>query len=311
VIKDHYIRFVESDKKNRFLNYGQKCLPDGVVTDGQIKDREVFEMILDEIIDEGNLKGSKMSFCIPDSFMIIRKTLVPFEVVEDELKGHLYMQLGETIHLPFDDPILEAVSLKEKEGQNEVLLIASKESVINEFSEAFKEASLKPVVADLSNLSLYRLLFHLGVADKDDHILLIHLGLDTLQLSVFHEHKPEIFRHSKLSFNLDQFELIRNRSGQEFYEWKDEPSFLEGETREIITEIERFMSFYRFSYTKGNDQITRIVLTGDHPCMEQFERSIHGAFEVDIQSLLRPLFQTKKGYNIPPIFNDCIGLALK
>ncbi|GAA2711300.1 hypothetical protein GCM10009865_35510 [Aeromicrobium ponti] len=311
IINDHYIRFVESDKRHTFLSYRQKCLPAGVIEEGRIKDVEVFGMILDEIVEEGKLKGSKITMCIPDPFMIVRKVSVPLEITEDELKGYLYMQLGETIHLPFDDPIIEPVFLGGKGGLNEVLLIATKESVIRDYTEIFEACSLKPVVADLSILSLYRFYYHIGQANKKDHVLMVQLGMDTLQLSVFHDHYPSIVRHSKLSLTQEELELKRGRSGQEFYIWNVEQSRLDGQARDINTEIERFMNFYRFNLTKGSHQITKLILFGDHPYMDEYAGTISDSFELQVQTLIQPLFQIKKGINIPPVFNDCIGLALK
>lgn len=310
-ITDHYIRLLESDKKNTFLSYRQKCLQEGVIVEGQIRDMEVFGMILDEMVEEYKLKGSKITMSIPDPFTIIKKVLVPAEIARDELKGYLYMQLGESIHLPFKDPIFEAVFLEEKAGQNEILLIATKESVIKNYTDIFEECSLKPVVADLSILSLYRLYYHLGQANKNVHVLLVQIGLNTLQLSVFYQHHPEIVSHSRLSFSQELCELKRGSSGQEFYIWRDERNRLDGQVREVMTEIERFMNFYRFNLTKGEHQISKLILFGDHPCMEYFDTSIHNSFDIHVQSLLKPLFQTKRGYNIPPVFSDCIGLALK
>jgi type IV pilus assembly protein PilM len=311
VIKDRYIRFIESGKKNSFLSYGQKCLPEGVIVEGQIKQKEIFAMILDEIVDEYNLKGRKITFCVPDSFVVIRKVLVPFEVVEDELKGYLYMQLGDTLHLPFEDPVFEAIDIGKKSGQKEILLIATKESIIHEFTDLFKECSLKPVVADLSILSLYRLYYNLGQSEVDEHALIVQIGVDTIQLSVFANHRPEFLRLTKLPVNESQIEPFKARSGQEYFIWKDEEKELDSLARDTINEIERFMTFYRFNLTKGRNGITKLILTGDHPGMEYLEKRIEGSFEVPIQSLLKPLFQTKKGYNIPPVFTDCIGLALK
>ncbi|MGE8078443.1 type IV pilus biogenesis protein PilM [Peribacillus loiseleuriae] len=310
-IKDRYIRFVESGKKRKLLAYGQKSLPDGVVVEGQIKDRETLELIMEEMVEQWKLKGKKVSFCVPDSTVVVRKIQVTNEVPDHELKGYLYMELGQSIHLPFEDPILEAIPLGEVTGNREVLLFASRETVLNEFTELLKGASLKPDIADLSVLSLYRMYYHLGLAKQDEHVLLVQIGLDALLLSVFNEHKPVFSRHYPLEFHQDHFELSKSRSGSDFYSWMGAQNELKSQSQDITMEIERFLSYYHFNLTKGNHRISKLVLSGDHPCMETFYSDIHTAIEVSVQPLLEPLFQTKKGRNIPPVYAECIGLALK
>ncbi|PLT32393.1 type IV pilus biogenesis protein PilM [Bacillus sp. V5-8f] len=311
VMKDRYIHFLESGKDRSFLAYGQRCLPKGVVEDGQIKEHETLTMILEEIVDQHKLKGCKISFCVPDSFVIIRKVEVPLELLDEEITGYLYMELGESIHLPFEDPIIEGVPLRENGERKEVLLIASKESIVKEFSSLFKEVSLKPVVADLSLLSLYRTYYHLNVAQEDEHLLMIQIGLNSMLLSVFHKYKPIILHQFSLSFTDQEYETEKNRSGSEYFTWKGEFDRLMGEASDITTEIERFINYYNFNITKGKHQVTKILLSGDHPCMELFHERIDAAFQIDIQPLLKPLFQTKKGINIPAVYAECIGLALK
>ncbi|MDQ0219380.1 hypothetical protein ELQ35_14495 [Peribacillus cavernae] len=85
-VKDRYIRFLKSGKNRSFLAYGQKCLPEGVIVEGQIKERETLEMILDEIIGQWKLKGIRTSFSVPDSFVILRKISIPAEVMKEDLK---------------------------------------------------------------------------------------------------------------------------------------------------------------------------------------------------------------------------------
>lgn len=310
-IKDRYIRFVESGKKRKLLAYGQKSLPDGVIVEGQIKDRETLELIVDEMIDQWKLKGKKVSFCVPDSTVIVRKIHVSNEIPDHELNGYLYMELGQSIHLPFADPLIEAVPLEKTAENRDVLLFASRETVLHEFTALLKGTSLKPDIADLSVLSLYRMYYHLGLAKQDEHILMVQIGLDAFVLSVFNEHKPVFSRHYPLEFHDEHFELSKSRSGSEFYSWVGAPNELNSQSQDITMEIERFLSYYHFNLTKGNHRISKLVLSGDHPCMETFYSDIHTAIEVAVQPLLEPLFQTKKGRNIPPVYAECIGLALK
>ena len=65
-IKNHHLRFVTATKNGTLLDYGQKCLPPGVIIEGNIIDRETLLMILEEMVDRWKLKGSKLSFLVPN-----------------------------------------------------------------------------------------------------------------------------------------------------------------------------------------------------------------------------------------------------
>ncbi|MBM7691928.1 type IV pilus assembly protein PilM [Peribacillus deserti] len=310
-INDRFIRFVESGKNNSFIGYGQKCLPEGIIVEGLIKEPEILQMMMEELIMENKLKGKKLSFSVPDSYIILRLVSVPIEINEEEIVGYLYMELGETIHLPFEDPVIEAVDLGIKGTQREVLLIASKESILNEYTEMFESVSLKPEIADLSMLSLYRLYYHLNVSKEEEHLLMIQIGLDNMLLSVFHQRKPLLLSQFKLPFDGSQYEIIRNRRGQEFFTWNGKGDQFDTLSAEVLVEIERFMTYYKFNFTQGSHEVTKLLIAGDHPHMTSFQEKIVSTVDLQFESLLKPLFQTKKKTNIPPVYAECIGLALR
>lgn len=311
-IRNHHLRFVTTTKSGTLLDYGQKCLTIGVIVEGKIQDRDTLLMVVEEMVDRWKLKGSKLSFLVPNESVILRKVSVPSEIRDDELTGYLYMQLGETIHLPFENPILEAISLEgDSEGQKEVLVVATNETIVAEFMQVFEEASLKPYHADLSMLSFYRTYYHLGLAQPDEHVLFVQIGMDTMIFSVFNKHKPVLVHHIPLSYTDEQFEVAHSKSGSEFHTWKDSYDTLMVLTRDIMREIERFLTYYRFNLTQNKYSITSILVTGDHPCMETFVKYMNDQMDINVQSILKPLFQTKKGINIPPVYLECIGLSLK
>lgn len=310
-IKNRSLRFIESGKRGSFYKYGQKCLPEGIIHEGQIKDRETFTLILEEMIHDWKLKGKNVSFCIPDSVVIVRKVKIPPEILDDEITGYLYMELGESIHLPFEDPVLEAVPIVKTEKVREAILVASRESVVNEYAGVFKESGLKPTVADLSLLSVYRTYYHIGLSNSEDHLLLVQVGLDYMLLSAFYQDQPVFVRHYPIEMTDEEVAIEKSRSGAEFYTWTGSDDLLKRKSSDIRLEIERFLSYYHFNFSSGNHTITKIVITGDHPCTDIIFRDISSTVNIDVQPLIEPLFQTKKGVNIPATYIDCIGLALK
>lgn len=56
-----------------------------------------------------------MRFLVPDSRLVIRKVAIPKDIKDDEIKGYLYLEMGTSIHLPFEEPIFDVVLLEETE----------------------------------------------------------------------------------------------------------------------------------------------------------------------------------------------------
>ncbi len=118
-------------------------------------------MILEECVDEWKIRNRKVRFLIPESLVIIRKVMIPAEIKDDEINGYLYLELGTSIHLPFEEPVFDAVVLSEENDKKEILLFAAPEENVLEYSQLFSDVKLHPIQAEVSPLALYRLYEHL------------------------------------------------------------------------------------------------------------------------------------------------------
>src|SRR5690606_19109049 len=109
IIKDHVIRYVGIKDSNPLVvqRFRERYLPKGIVIEGKIQDRETLTLILEECVADWGIKNKEVRFIIPDSFVVIRKTAIPADVEEDEISGFLYLELGASIHLPFEDPVID------------------------------------------------------------------------------------------------------------------------------------------------------------------------------------------------------------
>ncbi|WP_433743435.1 type IV pilus biogenesis protein PilM [Falsibacillus pallidus] len=307
---DRYFRFLETGKNFSLIKYGQKLLPTGLIHEGEIQDYDTLFTILDQYMGENRLKRLPVYMNLLDGHTIVRKVQVPAEIPSDEIKGYLYMEIGESLHLPFEDPVLQVEELEQKEGYKEVLLLAVKESVVKTYINLLEELKCRPEVMDLSILSLYRLYYHLDLHRPDQHLLQIQLFVDCFQLSIFHDHKPIYVRYQALPDTM-QGELQRTRTGFEVMEAPDEPTGKAEHLQIMVQEIDRLINFYRYNMTKGEHQLNKFTITGDHPFLEEFTPELENQLGINIQSLAQPFFQTTKDMNIPYMLNECIGLSLK
>ncbi|GAA0333976.1 hypothetical protein GCM10008967_25920 [Bacillus carboniphilus] len=311
MINDRFVRFVETGKNKTIIKYGQKVIPSGLVKNGVIDSNEEFPSFLSQFVKESKIQRRIARFCVPDSHVILRQTNVPLEVPDSEIKGHLYFQLGQSLHLPFEDPIIEAVPKGVNNGEKEVLLVATKESTVQQYKKMLASSKLHAEAADLSCLSIYRLYYHLDLARPQEHLLIVHADSDSLVLSVFHDHKPVIIRQVQLDLPEEAIEVHQNGKYMDQLLWKGTSHQLHEMTSTVLDEVNRMMNVYRSNLAKGQYEVNKILVVGDHPCLPQFVAELNGQLAQAIESFIEPLFQTKKNVNVPALFSDCIGLGLK
>ena len=108
------------------------------------------------------------------------------------------MELGETIPVPFPNPVFDYVVVERKKEETVILLFAAPEEVVSHYTGLFEKVKLRPIAADVSPLCAYRLFYIARQMKRDDHILLIQFDQTSVNVSAFYEHKPAFMRHFPL-----------------------------------------------------------------------------------------------------------------
>ncbi|GEN51918.1 type IV pilus biogenesis protein PilM [Halobacillus faecis] len=263
VIKNHCIRYVYSKSENAWEidDTGEIVLPPHIMEDGKIKDSRELARIVENFIEGKGWSNKSLYFTVPDHSVVVRPYEVPVHVKNDEIKGFLYMQLGETLHLPFDDPAFDFSVMSENEEKKKLLLFAFPEEQIRMLDQVFSDAKLKTKAADISALSIYRLYEYLDLTSEGEHLLIIDWNLDGCVLTVFNEHVPAFINHTRSPLSMT---LWKRENGR--YVWQGDDGGGPTEfTYDQLNEVERIMDFYKFSVMNGEASVSKVLLTGDWP----------------------------------------------
>jgi type IV pilus assembly protein PilM len=308
-VKDHVVRMAElkNNKEPHVLRSEERYLPNGIIREGKIQDSETLTAILEECISEWKIKGKEIAFLVPDPVIIIRKLSIPQDVSAEEIKGYLYMELGTSIHLPFEDPVFDYTILETGEsGTKEILLFAAPEEVIHEYVSVFEEARLKPVLADISCLALYRLYYELDLIGSEENLMMVQVDIQQVNVSIFENHKPVFMRHLLMDIDSGKWEL---EPGNQLAYLGDKEEII-SPLEDIYKELDRVMSFYRYSLHQGNRQITRVLIDGDHPWLGELHEELNSRLDAPVLLLSDPDKLREKPSFLPQ-FNLNVGLGLK
>lgn len=287
VINDHSIRYLELKQTKPLipLKWGERLLPNGLITNGKINDHETLVNILEECVSDWKLRNRQVRFLIPESFVIIRKVSIPADVKEDEIKGYLYLELGTSIHLPFDEPVFDAVVLSTDKDKKEILIFAAQEDFVMEYVELFSEVKLEAVAAEVSPLAIYRLYHHLNRPTEDEDLLIVQFGLSDVNICIFENTIPFFMHHLPIDIDDEMWEKKLNGSGVYDLNFLGDKSYLSLQLEDAYKEINRLMDFYRYSLHQGRKQVRKILLNGDHPLLPQIKEDLAGRFDIPLETL--------------------------
>lgn len=308
VINDHSIRYIELKSPNEAkpLRYRERFIPQGLINNGKIIDYETLVTILEQCVAEWKIKNRQIRFLVPESLVIIRKIEIPIDVNDDEIKGYLYLELGSSIHLPFDDPVFDAVVLSQNTEKKEILLFAAQEEIVQEYVELFQDVKLKPIEAEVSPLSLYRLYYKLNQPNTEEDILVVQFNLDDVNICIFEKTIPFFMHHLQIEFNQEKWEMRSYRKGTYQLFFHGDVGDLSFELDDVYKEINRLMDFYRYSLHQGKKQLARILLSGDHPLLSQIKHEMERRFELPIETI-----KYEAEEELPHAFYLVLGLGLK
>ncbi|WP_110111496.1 pilus assembly protein PilM [Bacillus sp. CGMCC 1.16541] len=314
IIKDHVIRYVEL-KQTEPLMIGksqERYLPSGLIENGQIIDRQGLLFILEECVEEWGMKRSKVRIVLPDHHVILRPQTLPEKIAEDEIRSYLFMEIGSSIHLPFDDAIFDYVISSEDEDEVNIVLFAAPEKLVLSYVELLQEATLTAVVADLSSLSTYRLCFYRDLVRPSDHYLLLQVDLLSVNVSIFTKHQPVFMRHLSWPHAHADWELSAQKDGEMGVKFKGEKEELFTAISEITNEVERIVNFYQYSMNQGKESVTRVLVTGDHPYLHDMMQSMNDRLSLPFELIDVSSSRQHEGlFDLSTRYHAAVGLALK
>lgn len=313
VVNDHSIRFLELKQTNPpgAQKWGERLLPPGIISNGKIMDIDSLANILDECIDDWKIKRRSVRFIVPDQLVIIRKVTIPAEILEDEMKGYLYLELGSSIHLPFEEPIFDFFPLSNNEKTKDLLLFAAPEQPVMEYANLFTSLKLNPIAADISPLALYRLFHGLGQANQNEKLIIVQFDLTSVNLCIFEDSVPVVMRPFALPFNLEQWDIKRNNLGTMEIKFIGDTNELAIQFDDIFKELLKLLDFYRYSLSKEKQDVSRYLLTGDHPMLQAVRDEMKERFEVPVDLLSLDAISNGRTGSLPANFLLSLGLALK
>jgi type IV pilus assembly protein PilM len=278
------LRLADVRAKSSILVRKHETIPiqHGTMENYRVRDREWLAFELEKKVKEWRWKGREAVLSIPLPVVVIRKLTIP-KVPEKEIIGLIDIEIENTLHLPFSDPVFDYVKLpdeyvkatgtsSEQESEESsiqeklhLLIVAAPRDTVQSYVDVARSAGLKPVAVDVEPLALYRTLHEEWPAINNSGTMLLHITLSGVDVAIFTQGIPEFFRHIPLPapfFNeWDAVESIE--LGKQAVRHMEQNGQFNGYVHDLFAEITRITNFYQYSMYEGKQKVEQICLTGD------------------------------------------------
>lgn len=281
-------------------------LPPELIVDGSIIDSLRLIDSLKELVKKAKIKTKDAAISIAGhSSVIIKRVSLP-EMSEEELSESIKFEAEQYIPFDIEDVNLDFQILgpKEEAGQMDVMLVAVKKDIINEYLSVVKEAGLNPLIVDVNSFALENIYEVSYEIEPDKNIAIVNIGASTINMNILKGGISVFTRDSAVGSNLHtealqrEFNLTyetaeRLKKGEtvENVPPQDALSVMDLASEEIIGEVNRSLEYF-------HEDINEVILSGGCALVKDFPKLLAEKIGIEVK-VMEPL----KNIKIPKRFD--------
>lgn len=284
------------------------AIPEGVIAESEIKDEVALFEVFKQCHSLWGGKKQEIRMIVPDSIILLKTFDHPDDVEPSKLREYAEMEIGYSIHLPFDDPLIDVFD--PVEGDGKAMMFAANSEPVNQYINLLLDIHTYPEAADVRALCNLRLLESMNLLDDTKTYLLTNWLINELSITIYSKGNVEFQRFQPLDTDLSKWKAKEAGEHQLDFSYLGEFD----EYRMLITdqmlELERIMDFFRFSISKEQNGIDEIIVMGDNPNLNNIHSHLKQNFELPIK-LINDQFMKKHYPGFKAKHAALLGLALK
>ena len=320
------------DLKGSFqlLNVGIVPLPPEAIVDNTIMDSSLIVNAIKSLAASLGVKVKDVACSISGNSVIIRKIVLPVMPLE-ELEDQITWEAEQYIPFDINDVNMDFQILSPDSidpSKMNVLLVASKKDIINDYVSVFIESGMQLSVVDVDSFAVQNAFEVNHDASPDDVFALINIGASVMNINVIKDGFTLFTRDVQMGGNLYTEEIQKQLgvSGSEAESMKllaNESNNTElldvlGRVNDTITqEIRRSLDFY--NSTASDDRITKVFVSGGSSKGYQFINSVTEKVGLPVETInpFARLKYNEKDFDpeylqeIGPLMAVTVGLAIR
>jgi type IV pilus assembly protein PilM len=267
----------------------------GLIEEGSIKEPETVSGYIRELFKSSKLKEKNVAISIGGYSVIVKKINVQ-TMTEDELQESIHFEAEQYIPFDISEVNLDFQILGESEhnpNQMNVLLVAAKKEMINEYINLMQMAKLRPRIIDVDAFALQNI-FESNYTSENENIALIDIGASKTSLNILKNNISEFMRDvslgcdqindkiaSTIGCTIEESEAIKLGDVSDAMPADDLKDIVSSVVSDWCVEIKRALDFFLSTYPE--EQITRIVLSGGGANIKKFRELLAAETSAEVE----------------------------
>ncbi len=312
------------DKGFELRSLGIAPLQNEAIVQGAFLNQSAIVDAIGESIEIGRIKTKEVAVAVSGHSVIVKKVSLP-AVTRDGLEDQVQWEAEQ--YIPFDvnevNLDFQILDPDGTDGQMDVLLVAAKKDLIDDYVQVISEAGLTPTVIDVAAFAVENAYEANYSAQSEDVVALINIGAQVVNINVVQSDLPVFTRdittggnqyteeiQKSLSISFEEAERIKLGGGSEQSQEvipQEVEQAMRSVTDTVLGEISRSLDF--FGATSAESRISRVLLTGGGakiPGLDAAFRERSG-FEVE---LMNPLSRMLPSKGFDPEYLDSVATSL-
>jgi len=327
------VKAVELSIKGRgkefdLTHLGIARLPSEAIVQGAFLNSGAIADAVREAIENGKIRTKTVAAAVSGHSVIVKKVSLPI-MTRDELDEQIRWEAEQ--YIPFDVnevnldfQILDDGGRGGGDGQMEVLLVAAKKDLIDDYVQVITEAGLTPGIIDVAAFAVENAFETNYEVSRDDVVALVNIGAQVVNINILSKGAPAFTRdittagnqyteeiQKTLSVSFDEAERIklggrRTDQSQDVVPQEVEHA-MQSVTETVIGEISRSLDF--FAATTADSSITRVVLSGGGANVAGFEKAFRDRTGLPVE-IMNPFSRMVPSSKFEPEFLEEMAPAL-
>lgn len=266
------------NKRVELLHVGVAPIPPEAIVQGAFLNSGAIVEAIREAIDSAGIKTRQVATAVSGHSVIVKKISLP-SMTREELEESIRWEAEQYIPFDINEVNLDFQILHgaEMEGQMDVLLVAAKKDLIDDYVHVISDAGLQPVVIDVAAFAVENAFEANYDLKSDDVVALVNIGSQVVNINIVAGGAPAFTRdistggaayteeiQKALSVSWDEAERMKIGGKGEGEAQDVVPQEVEEAMRNVtdtvLGEISRSLDF--FAATAAESRISKVFLSG-------------------------------------------------
>ena len=167
-------------------SFGTKALPPEAIVDGALMNSTAIVQAIQELVAELKVRHKDVAIGVSGHSVIIKKISLP-RMSQEELDESIQWEAEQYIPFDIKDVNIDTFPLptgNDQTGQMDVLLVAAKKDMINDYTSVVAEAGLSPAVVDVDAFAVQNCYETNYEMPTGETIVLINAGASVVNINI-------------------------------------------------------------------------------------------------------------------------------